>query len=1360
MPVVFKVTIAPANKKGHFRITWFNRAAHAKQCFEQSSVGIDRDEVEWLWKDRRNQLEIGEKLFRFLDGKGGHLQQALKQAEALDESLRLHLSAGGETVNWPFELLAHKGAFLLPTLLHLVRSVPGVEEVEEASPQNRRLRLLFMACSPLDMQSELDFEQEEETIFKATEKLAIDMEIEDTGSLAGLREKLEQQQYDVVHLSGFAGIDQKGQPFFVMEDEAGYHENVTVERLWHEGLKANPPRLLFISGSSTSDTPGGVEGTFAHILVEKYQVPAVLGWARWVSDEEATEAAKVIYRELSRGKSVLHAVQRARYRLIDRFPSPLKPSWPQLRLFGHGSSLQAIVEKEQETRPQVRRMTHTYLKNSEVKVLAEGFVGRRRQLQQGFRVLTLEPGKAGLLLLGSGGLGKSCLAGKISERFKKHTPVIVHGRLNSITLKRALKDAFIVSQDDHGKNVLSWDMEMKDTMGVLCRSCFKDKKYLILLDDFEQNLEGSDRGEPAGLFPEAAELLKVLLDGLPGTDRSTQMIITCRYGFSMTIEDCDLVKERLEWVWLAGFREAEQRKKAGELTNIANYPGPTLKKALLATGCGNPRLMEWLDVLVGQQKSPAVVELLQAVSSKKEDFIRQHVIRELLKLGGQDLSRFLSWFAIYRRPVLKEGAKQVGEKANLKNWQEMLYRGMELSLIEHDTARKSYQATPLLKEEFLSKLDNFNTRHEAAFAYYKSICEGKADEQFDPIQMEEWVYHALECGEEDVASSEGGALVNYFRANLALLESERVGLWLLKQKKREISTEHDAFLLNEIASTLRSLGNHRKAITYYEKALSINEVLLGPRHLNVAIGLNNLGETWNNLGKSQKAIELHKEALTIYEEIFKVEHPYKGGALNNLGLAWSDLGNPNKAIKYYQRAISNYDSINGRDHIKVATVFNNLGMAWEVLGNYRKAISYFQKALKIHMTVFGMEHPAVATNLNNVGMALQYLGDHHKAIIYYQEALSINEAMYGQTHSDVATGLNNLGMVWLAMGEYHKAVDYFSEALSINEEVFGPNHINIATGLNNLGMAWHDIGNYHKAIDYFNKALTIDEMTLGKKHPKISMDLNNIGLIWKELGEFSKAIDYFQRSLKINKALFGREHPNISRDLNNIGGVWDDLGDYRKAIYYYIEALSIDEILFGPKHPNIAIELNNLGMAWLALGDKQKAIEYLKTALDINKTVFGPKHPDVTTGLNNLGLAWDELGDYKKAIEYYLEALVIDKTVFGRKHSRVATELNNLGSAWNALGNHGRAIYYGHEALSIDREVLGQKHPNVARDLHNLGCAYFDLGQSEKAKDHFEEAYAIYNKLFGPEHPDAKIVAEWLEKLKEGNRVERNGNNL
>ncbi|HLP44732.1 MAG TPA: hypothetical protein VK469_02235 [Candidatus Kapabacteria bacterium] len=60
----------------------------------------------------------------------------------------------------------------------------------------------------------------------------------------------------------------------------------------------------------------------------------------------------------------------------------------------------------------------------------------------------------GVLMLGAGGLGKSCLAGKICERFPGHMVISLQGKLDEFSLGAALKDAFRPSQDKTGQERL------------------------------------------------------------------------------------------------------------------------------------------------------------------------------------------------------------------------------------------------------------------------------------------------------------------------------------------------------------------------------------------------------------------------------------------------------------------------------------------------------------------------------------------------------------------------------------------------------------------------------------------------------------------------------------------------------------------------------------------------------------------------------------------------------------------------------------------------------------------------------------------------------------------------------------------
>ena len=793
MAVIYDVTIKFVETENIFNVAWKNVETNTEDSFNQAAE-ITPEETEELWQYRVYQLTIGQKLFRLLDGDARHFVRALGQANRQGEILQVYLRTCSQTADWPFELLAENSEFLLPNRLYLVRQVSDWGKEKRITPKNRALKLLFMACSAIDVEPVLDFEAEEEAIFHITGDLPLELEVEDSGSLAGLRRRLEQEEYDIVHLSGHGNINEKGQPYFVMEDETGHEQKVFPEELWNESLIENPPRLLFLSGCRTGETPNssGVTGAlcFARLLVEKYNIPAVLGWGRSVYDEQAIHTEKMLFHELSRGCSLLDAVKRARYELQKDFSKEPEPAWPLLRLFSSGAALKPIVKKGQRWRPKSRIMKQVYLENSRVQVLGEGFVGRRRQIQVSLHALNKDSHKAGIMILGTAGLGKSCLAGKICERFTEHTLIIVHGKLNSFTLQAALKDAFIKSQDTKGRQILSQKKEMTQKLADLCATSFKEKNYLLLLDAFEHNLEGTDeinqqkvlRRQETGcefkLLPEAAELLKTLLHYLQFSGKMTQMIITCPYDFSLTEKSRNLIEERLQKVWLTGFLEAEQRKKGQELENILNYHaarGPSkghrnesylssnlnsrIKKMkipmqlnykekslipeLLAAGCGNPLLMEWLDELVGQIAGEDQEQLLAAIKDKREEFIHKIGIQKLFRECGDEFTSFLRCLSIYRRPVPEKEVKQVAKKGGIELWKEFLLQGIRIGLIEFDQVRLLYRFTPLLREESVAGLDNSKAYHKIAFAYYNALC--KAQDDVDSVLSEELFYHTTNC---------------------------------------------------------------------------------------------------------------------------------------------------------------------------------------------------------------------------------------------------------------------------------------------------------------------------------------------------------------------------------------------------------------------------------------------------------------------------------------------------------------------------------------------------------------------------------------------------------------------------------------
>ncbi|MCP4215940.1 MAG: CHAT domain-containing protein, partial [bacterium] len=544
MAVEFDVVIRKLPDDERFEIKWIEPATGTVKSFKTQTPDEERIYKENLWHDSARAKKTGTALFHFLDGKGGHFKNALAKAASKKTPLHLGISTCPESHDWPLELVAYKKNFLLRNTCRLVRKISGPDETDAiiltpdiSTPAKRPLKLLFMAGSPMDMDPLLNFEAEEEAIFNITGDKAVELEVEDSGTLEGLAERLKHERFDVVHLSGHADVSPDGLPYFILEDETGRRRDVGCEELWHEALVYNPPHLLFLSGCRTGDTGETGVASFGRLMVEDFSVPAVLGWGRSVQDEQATPAAESIYSQLSRGGTLAEAVHLARLEAMKRDKGQADQAWHLLRLFCKGNGNMALVKKNQKATRTPRKLTHTYLKNSRVKILEEGFVGRRRELQQCVRTLKEKNGKIGVLLQGTAGLGKSCLAGKICQRFATYQPVIIHGILNDAALQTAMETAFTSAGE--ALEIIRERLPMTEKLETLGAVSFNNKKILFVLNDSETNLErkkttgaGKTPVPPYGVKTAAADLLTVLLS--PEAFGRMRMIVTCRYDFSLT----------------------------------------------------------------------------------------------------------------------------------------------------------------------------------------------------------------------------------------------------------------------------------------------------------------------------------------------------------------------------------------------------------------------------------------------------------------------------------------------------------------------------------------------------------------------------------------------------------------------------------------------------------------------------------------------------------------------------------------------------------------------------------------------------------------------------------------------------------
>ncbi|MBF0566227.1 MAG: tetratricopeptide repeat protein [Nitrospirae bacterium] len=702
-----------------------------------------------------------------------------------------------------------------------------------------------------------------------------------------------------------------------------------------------------------------------------------------VSDVGAAVFTTELYRSLSVGHGINEAVQNARNEIVNRYQYH---AWPLLRIFTDGTSLAPIIDKGQKLKYHTAKAaTVQYLEGAAVKILTEGFIGRRREVQRGIRALKGVDGKYGAIIHGTAGNGKSCLAGKLIDRFRGRDNnvvckdstckelIAIHGVAREVDIVRELQVLFDRKGNEEALNILKADDEYEVKIKALFRGPLVEVPTIIYFDDFEQNLELDHNGNGHVMKPEPLEAVRPLLTAVDWAGHSSVILITSRYPFKLVVGGKDIPAAKLEQIPLMAFKDADLEKKVAELVYLNESDN---RELYLKYGGGNPRLLEWFDLIAKDEKKYDIAALESAIKGKSEEFIQIYFAEVIAATVGEKFEGFLRRAAVYRVPVKTKAFKYLGERKHLE-------RGIALTLLEREMVgdgKSFYWVTPIIREMQWDKLeaDEKMQIHGLAFDWFDE--EIGNSEKLEPKLLEEAVYHGLESGNVRRACRHAVDLGNYldklirYRDKLSI--QGKVADKITKDVINEAIAEKDvdvAILLNNYGSTLQAMGQSRQGIDFMQKALDIYLSALGDKHPNVAGGYNNIGAAWDSLGQYEKAIAFYQKALDIDLPALGDKHPNVARDFNNIGLVWSALGEYEKAIAFYQKALEIDLQAFGENHPNVATVYNNIGLTWSALEEYEKAIGFYQKAMNILTDVFGNTHPTTQKVKENLEIAIREL---------------------------------------------------------------------------------------------------------------------------------------------------------------------------------------------------------------------------------------------------------------------------------------------------------------------------------------------------------------------------------------------------
>ncbi|HET8798866.1 MAG TPA: CHAT domain-containing protein, partial [Thermoanaerobaculia bacterium] len=551
-----------------------------------------------------------------------------------------------ELLGLPFEALRLPDHRLLATLPHVVtlRRPIGVE-AQEGAPLAGPIKVLTAVGAPDEGKTGsvlLDYEQELQNILDAMEvaqkRENVEVRILEIGHPDVIASAMARDAYHVLHLSCH------GNPGSLeLENEDGEAVPVTAQQLVDALRRAGQRLPLVFLNACHGGVEKGQTASFAESLL-RAGVPCVLAMQTAVSDFYATELAREFYEHLARREPPLasHALAEARKELekerLQRLQdgrAPLEQTQPEYAtaaLFVAGEEA-PLADFSLEKEPLRERPVYEVF-GPVPQLRIDELIGRRRELRETLRTLR-DPRRrrAGVVLTGIGGVGKSAVAGRVMQRLKEDGwKLAAHvGRFDLSAIAAAVGAALIESDREESRKraalLTRGDLDDGVRFQLLCGALAEDS-LLLVLDDFEQNLVTG-----GGAFHDAT--VAFLFEQLLRNASRGRLLITCRYPVPRA-------GEWLREVPVGALSHAETRKLIQRLPALRERSTREIVDALRVIG-GHPRVLELLDALLhgGEGRLPRVTKKLKELLEKESIDVRggapEERLQQAVLLGMRDV---------------------------------------------------------------------------------------------------------------------------------------------------------------------------------------------------------------------------------------------------------------------------------------------------------------------------------------------------------------------------------------------------------------------------------------------------------------------------------------------------------------------------------------------------------------------------------------------------------------------------------------------------------------------------------------------------------------------------------------------------